>query len=193
MRMTRMTARINFLRKWLLGGAIGGRSAVATAIAAVALPTAVRFAVHATVSGSALSPYIPFVLLSAVLLGWKWALAVAVGSAIIGDILFIGTPFHFLEGVSDAFAIAIFLLTSGLIISFVELTRSTVGQITKLVDPEDFERGVIFSLEKGQAWASWYGAGMPVRLGAQEVAAKMRDFLAQLEVGKRLNRSKNAL
>ena len=50
--------------------------------------------------------------------------------------------------------------------------------------------GIVFSLEKGQAWASWYGQESHVQLGPQgEVAEMMEDFLAQLEVGKRLNRS----
>ena len=47
--------------------------------------------------------------------------------------------------------------------------------------------GIIFSLEKGEVWASWHGSGPPMRLGSQErVEAMMEDFLAQGELGKRL-------
>ena len=49
--------------------------------------------------------------------------------------------------------------------------------------------GIVFSLEKGEVWASWYGHGAPVHLGSQrKVSEMMEDFLAQVEVGKRLNR-----
>ena len=48
--------------------------------------------------------------------------------------------------------------------------------------------GIVFSLEKGEVWASWYGEGPSLRLGSQQrVSAMMADFLKQEEVGKRLN------
>ena len=47
--------------------------------------------------------------------------------------------------------------------------------------------GVIFSLEKGQVWASWNGTELSVRLGsAAAVVAMMRDFMAQMELGERM-------
>ncbi|MBT2135675.1 hypothetical protein KK137_15150 [Croceibacterium sp. LX-88] len=49
--------------------------------------------------------------------------------------------------------------------------------------------GVIFSLKDGEVWASWPDDPGAVRLGeVAEVAAMMRDFLQQLELGERLNR-----
>jgi signal transduction histidine kinase len=46
--------------------------------------------------------------------------------------------------------------------------------------------GIVFSLEDGDAWASWPGSSAPLRLGQQDdVAEMMRDFLAQIELGKR--------
>ena len=49
--------------------------------------------------------------------------------------------------------------------------------------------GVIFSLEKGQVWASWYGQAAPVRLGTRrEVSYMMEDFLAQEQVAKRFSK-----
>jgi len=48
--------------------------------------------------------------------------------------------------------------------------------------------GIVFSLEKGEVWASWYGQGAPIRLGTQrKVSEMMEDFLAQVRLGKRLN------
>ena len=47
--------------------------------------------------------------------------------------------------------------------------------------------GVIFSLEKGQVWASWNGTELNVRLGTvATVVAMMRDFMAQTELGERM-------
>ena len=49
--------------------------------------------------------------------------------------------------------------------------------------------GIVFSLEKADAWASWYGQGTPIRLGSQrKVSEMMADFLAQVEIAKRLKR-----
>lgn len=46
---------------------------------------------------------------------------------------------------------------------------------------------VVFSRESGVVWASWYDNRASVRLGDEEhVADMMADFLAQLELGKRL-------
>jgi len=48
--------------------------------------------------------------------------------------------------------------------------------------------GIVFSLEKGQVWASWYGQGPPVLLGSQrKVGEMMKDFLAQEELARRLS------
>ena len=55
--------------------------------------------------------------------------------------------------------------------------------------------GIVFSLEKGQVWASWYGQGPPVLLGSQrKVGEMMKDFLAQEELARRLaNKSANKI
>ena len=44
---------------------------------------------------------------------------------------------------------------------------------------EDPSSGLRFSLDRGEVWASWHGAGRPLRLGAQRIVSeKMEDFLA---------------
>ena len=49
------------------------------------------------------------------------------------------------------------------------------------------EEAIIFSLHDGYVLASWPGTNASVRLGRHEtVAAMMADFLAQDELGKRL-------
>ena len=64
--------------------------------------------------------------------------------------------------------------------------RIGVVRLLRMRDDAERASGVIFSLERGQAWASWPGAAT-VRLGPhKEVAAMMEDFLAQVELGERL-------
>jgi len=175
------------LRRWLESHPFNGRAAIVVGATAVAIPTAIRFAVDGVVSGIPVTGYVPFVLISAVLLGWLNASMVAVASALIGDALFVGPANELLEGPSDVFTVGLFLIVSGVLIGFVELVRRIVAEDDHVeVDREP--SGIIFSLEKGQAWASWRGQGEPVRLGPQaEVAEMMEDFLAQVEVAKRLN------
>lgn len=49
--------------------------------------------------------------------------------------------------------------------------------------------GVVFSVEDGQVWASWYGVDAPVRLGpCDQVVEMMEDFIAQVELGKSFDR-----
>jgi len=174
------------LRRWLESHPFNGRAAIVVGATAVAIPTAIRFAVDGVVSGIPVTGYVPFVLISAVLLGWLNASMVAVASALIGDALFVGPANELLEGPSDVFTVGLFLIVSGVLIGFVELVRRIVAEDDHIeVDREP--SGIIFSLEKGQAWASWRGQGEPVRLGPQaEVAEMMEDFLAQVELGKRL-------
>jgi hypothetical protein len=54
---------------------------------------------------------------------------------------------------------------------------------------DEAKGGVIFSMEDGHVWASWYGQGPPVCLGSQQkVGRMMEDFLAQEELAKRFAR-----
>ena len=106
-------------------------------------------------------------------------------SAFLSDWMFMGHE-HSLFETCDLFGIGIFMLASALIIASVELPRQVPKKIVCSAPDKD-PAGIVFSLEKGQAWVSWYGEKCPVRLGPQgEVADMMEDFLAQLEVGKRL-------
>lgn len=176
------------LRRWLESHPFNGRAAIVVGMIAVAIPTAIRLSVDGVVSGTAVTGYVPFVLLSAVLLGWLNASIVAIASALIGDMLFVGPPNQVFEGPADIFVVGLFLLVSGVLIGFVELVRRIVAEDDKVEEAAE-PAGIIFSLEKGEAWASWRGHATPVRLGPQnEVAEMMEDFLAQVEVARRLNR-----
>ena len=177
---------VGTLKRWFARPPVTGRWAIGATVAAVAAPTFIRCLVDSAISGVALSPYLPFVLMAALLIGWRPAVATALASAAVADMLFIDPRYVPMAGPTDLFAIAVFLVCAALIIVIVQSARVIVENCPGPLPREEKATGVIFSLEKGQAWASWSGAGN-LRLGPEsEVATMMQDFLAQLEVGKRL-------
>jgi hypothetical protein len=177
-------------RDWLTTPPIRGRAAFLCGLLAVVVPTSVRMFVDGHVTGFAVTPYVPFMLLSAILLVWNQAVVVALSSAAIADALFVGTRGQMFEGPSDLIVIGIFVVAAAMMIGFVHYVRNVIADLrtrstrTRLSAAPG---GIIFSLEKGEAWASWYGGETPICLGPEdEVAEMMRDFLAQRELGKRL-------
>lgn len=176
---------VGLLRKWLVTTPIAGKPALCFAVAAVGLPTLYRMSLDGIVIGIGYCPYLPFVLFSAVLLGWRQAAVIALISVAVVDVLFVGQRFQLFEGPTDMLGDLGFLVASALIIALVQAIRTAFED---LVGPT-VAGGVIFSLKDGQAWASWPTAGYHLRLGPQDdVAEMMKDFVAQVELGKRLNR-----
>ena len=179
--------RIGTLGNWFAKPPVTGGWAIFWAVAAVAAPTLIRASLDGIVVGVAVTPYVPFVLLAAIFLGWRHAAFVALASALIADAAFIGPPRQFLEGPTDIVALGFFLLASAMIIAFVNEIRSELSERHGSASSTEGPGGIVFSLEGGQAWASWYGSGPAIRLGPQEEVAKMmEDFLAQIELAKYL-------
>ena len=170
--------------RWLRTLPVTGWRALLCASLAIALPTVVRAVMSGAVTGCEFTPYLPFVFLSAILLRWWLAGAVALTSTAVMAGFFAGSPAFELP--CFASAAGIFIASSAMMIGIAVLTRSVIARLQK---PDDDAGGLVFSLEKGEVWASWYGHEAPVRLGAQrKVAEMMEDFLAQVQLGKRLNR-----
>jgi hypothetical protein len=166
---------------------ITGIQALPWAALAVAVPTLIRDALDSAVIGVTMMPYIPFFLLTALFLTWGYAAVTAIASAAVADALFIGPPNQLLEGPSDLAAVGFFLVSAAMIVGLVQATRKAHASRTAAVQSSGAPGGVVFSLEDGQAWASWYGSGPAIRLGPQEeVTEMMQDFIAQVELGKRL-------
>ena len=176
------------LHRWLQAPLVTGRLALLCGIAAVAIPTIVRAAIDGVVTGCEFTPYLPFVLITALALGWWQASAVAVTSAaILGGVVFGPTNTHFTSSCFLSSA-GIFLASSAAMIGVVVLVRRTIVAIQNRGASDG---GVVFSLQGDQVWASWYDQGPPVRLGPEgNVSAMMQDFLAQVELGKRLTGQK---
>jgi hypothetical protein len=159
-------------------------------VVALAAPTAILSLDHALPAGACCTTYFPFVLLSAVLLGPIYASAVAIGSAGLADALFMGPRYQILESPMDSFGDIASLVSSALIIGLVYLFRRLLAHHASRQASVHSSTGIIFSLEQGVAWASWTGVNTPVRLGPhEEVAEMMQDFLAQIDLGKRLTQS----
>jgi len=173
--------------RWLQGPPLTGRLALLCGIAATAAGTAVRAAVDGMVMGCEFTPYLPVVLLSALLLRWWQAALVALASAALLGLLFVGTPAEMLASACFPPSALIFLVSSGAMIGFVVIARGLFHFVQR-AGADESAGGIVFSLEDGKVWAFWYGQGPPVLLGSQaKVSTMMEDFLAQLAVGKRLN------
>jgi hypothetical protein len=175
------------LKTWLADPPLTGRLALLCALLAIAFGTIFRAAINDTVTGCEFTPYLPFVLLSAVLLRWWQAALVALCSTAALGLLFMGPPNELVA--SDCFlsSAGIFLAASAAMIGGVFLVRRLFISFHR-AGADEAAGGVVFSLRDEQVWASWYGQGAPVLLGSEaKVSTMMQDFLAQVEVGKRLN------
>lgn len=172
--------------RWANALPLSGPLAVMVAIAAIAVPTAVRAAVTGVVTGCEFTPYLPFVLASAILLRWSQAVVVAGGSVAILGGLFFGPRSTALSMPCFASSAAMFLGASAMMIGVAELFRRW---ISALQNREPDGGGIIFSLEDGEVWASWNGSGAPVRLGSKKnVSEKMKSFLAHADDPSQLRR-----
>jgi hypothetical protein len=171
--------------RWVQDPPVTGWFALLSGIAAVALPTAVRAAINGSIAGCEFTPYLPFVLVSALALGWRQAGLVAMASVAVLGGFFVGSP-NPLSKPCFISGGATFLAASSMIILVAVGIRR---MISGLQHGSDDEGGIIFSREKGKVWASWYGNGPPICLGSERrVGSMMEDYLAQVRLAKRLDR-----
>src|SRR5215218_7609636 len=140
------------LKRWIDAPLVTGWLALLCSIAAVALPTIVRAAVNGVVTGCEFTPYLPFVLISAVLLGWKEAGAVALISVALLDGLFFGSSQVMHQGLCFLTAAGIFLASSALMIGVVILARRIIADL--LGQPDRAVGRDILSLDNGEVWLS---------------------------------------
>ena len=174
------------LYRWMRALPLNGWMAIACGVTALAIPTAVRAAVSGVVTGCEFTPYLPFVLISAVLLRWWQAALVSLASVAILGGFFHGENAAYLQLDCFLSGAAIFLGASAMMIGFAVALRRVMEANQRLPDAQS---GVIFSLEDDQVFASWHGQGPPIRLGSKKrVAAMMEDFLAHADKDSKLPR-----
>jgi len=131
--------------------------------------------------------YLPFVVFCAILLPWWEASMVALAAVPILGLSFIGTPAELAASSCFQSSSGIFLAASAGMICLVAVARRVFVAIQRS-GADESAGGVLFSLDDGKVWASWYGRGPRVLLGSEDkVSVMMADFLAQGEVAKRLS------
>lgn len=179
-------SRAELMRR-LLEPSVTGTRAIGLVTLCIAIPTLIRAAVDGFVTGCEFSVFLPFVLVAAIFMEWRYAAIVALGSVGLADYLFM-THASFFSGPCDLYVVGVFLTSSTLIISLVQFIRFRFSGVIS-TDRSEFASGqVVFSLENNQAWAGWHGRKTMVQLGTKDdVAEMMEDFLAQLELAERLN------
>jgi len=173
-----------FLKKTLHRPPLTGAHAILFSLAAVAVPTLIHAVVDGSGIGLAFIVYIPSIVLAALFMrSWQAAL-IALACAAAGDWFFLEQDNRITFSVSDLIGVPVFLASSALIIGVVRAIRSLVHEC---FSPDAAPGKVIFSEEKGHAWAHWHGDRPSLPLGPhEEVADMMEDYLAQVELGKRL-------
>lgn len=177
------------LTRWLQEPPVTGWYALAGAIAALAVPTAFRFAMRGSVTGCEFTPYLPFVLLAAILLGWWQAGAIALASVAVLGGLFVGPQAAIAQKDCFVSGAAVFMASSALIVGVAILIRRLIGNLQRR-GADEGSGGIVFSVEQGEVWASWYGQGAPLRLGPQrKVVRMMEEFLAGAQAARGATRS----
>jgi two-component sensor histidine kinase len=96
---------------------------------AVALPTALRWAIDQGEAGVPFVSYFPAVVLTALFLGWRWATAVAVASGAIANRLFTDAPLLFYVSGRDAALVAMFGASCAVLIWAGDTARRMVREV----------------------------------------------------------------
>jgi len=181
--------RTDLLRSWFVAPPLAGKWVILWILVSLPVATVIRSSMHCSDAiGDCCAPFFVFVLLTAILLGSLAAVVAAIASMVVSILLFSqqAHPMQMGEG-SELLSAILFALYCVLIICSVEYVRRAFARFSRIATTKETSSGVIFSLEKGQAWASWPGSPSPVRLGPEhEVTAMMEDFIAQVELGHRL-------
>jgi hypothetical protein len=182
--------RTALLRSWFVRPPLDAKGAITWFLIAMPAAALIRASMECgDMAGECCTPLFLFVLLSAILLGWAGAVLATVASIVTAALFWPGAH-HMHANRWEFWGVALFILYSALIIGAVEFTRRTFARFSRLADLQEHSSGIIFSVERGQAWASWPGSPVPVRLGPQdEVAEMMEDFIAQRACSERLARA----
>lgn len=96
---------------------------------ALAVPTAVRWSIDPWLSGTPFTTFYPAVLLTALLLGWRWALGVAAIAGVLANWLFLGQPGLLEYDVDDVLREVLFALSSAVLIATGEMCRRLVREL----------------------------------------------------------------
>jgi two-component sensor histidine kinase len=96
---------------------------------AVALPTALRWAIDRGSEGVPFLTYYPALTLAALFLGWRWAAGVALASAFVANRVLRDEPLLLWGGGSEAALAGLFVLSCVALVAIGETARRTVRQL----------------------------------------------------------------
>jgi two-component sensor histidine kinase len=111
-------------------------AAIPLAAPFVIAPTLLRFAVDRFVTGTAFVAYYPFVLLAALLLGWRGAVLVMLASAATANFLFMAPRHLLFAEPGDTLGAVFFLVSASMIIGLANTLRRTVAEVQAGVERE---------------------------------------------------------
>ena len=119
----------------LLGHDPNAVVSIAGVAVSVALPTAVRWALH-PVLGDALwfATYYPAILAATLFLGWRLGLLTLLLSALVADYVFIPPPQAISLRATDIAAVLVFLFSGGLILITAALLRQAIQRLNRSMD-----------------------------------------------------------
>jgi len=178
----------SFLIRTLQRPPLTGAHALLFGLAAVAAPTLIHGAVVGNGVALAFIVYVPSVVLAAVFMRSWHAVLLAFACAAAGDWFFLEQHDQVTFSASDLVGVPVFLFSSALILLVVRAVKSLLHVA---FSPNAAPSKVIFSEEKGHAWAHWHGDRPSLPLGPHdEVADMMEDYIAQVELGNRLTGQK---
>ena len=107
------------------------------ALLCVAVPTVLRALADPVVTGTTYGTYYPFVLLASLFLGWRPAVAVTIGSAVAGDVLFVEPQLTFFPSAGERFSGILFLVSSAMIIVAGNTLRRSVAELHEAREHEE--------------------------------------------------------
>ncbi len=102
----------------------------------VALPTAIRASIDQVVSDTTFVAYSPFVLIAALLLTYRQAAAVTIGSAVVANFLFMEPRYTLLATPTDTFGTLLFIVSSALVVAVGQTLRRTVRALEEARERE---------------------------------------------------------
>lgn len=110
---------------------------IAGVVAAVAIPTAIRALLGATVNPVPFVTYFPAIMIAAVFLGWRWAALATVMSAVIVNRVFLAQPWFEAPKAADLAVLLFFAISCSLLILIAEALRGAVRTSERLLSERD--------------------------------------------------------
>lgn len=123
--------RFEFVRSRLLAPAPPLLAALPLALPFIIAPTLIRWAVDGVVTGTTFVTYFPFVLLAALLLGWRTAVVVMLVSAPVANYLFMEPRHTLFANAGDTLGAVFFVISSSLVIALADTLRRTSIEVEK--------------------------------------------------------------